>query len=260
MLVESLLELADNPKCQVILTTHVPNLAGLLPVDNLRFIKNSPLAKDVINVCDENTLEEISDQLGVLPDKRVQALFCVEGPHDIQFFMHISKILNAHDPTLPDLEFEKRIAILPVGGATLKQWVDNHYSRNLNIPEAHVYDRDDDTPPKYQQAIDTVNLRTDGSWGVLTTKREIENYIHPDAISEVFGEMITFTDIDDVPEILKIAINANPANPFKEIGHSRAKKSLNELAVKKMTKARLDHMDANNEIEGWMRQLSNMLS
>jgi putative ATP-dependent endonuclease of the OLD family len=256
MLIEALIDLSDKPNCQVLLTTHVPNLAGLIPINNLRFVKNIPTGKEVTNICNDITLEEISNQLGVLPDKRIQLLLCVEGPTDVDFFVNISKILNASDPTIPNLEIEKRVAILPLGGSTLKQWVDNYYSRNLNLPEVHIYDRDIAIPPTYQPAVDAVNARTDGSWATLSIKREIENYIHPDAIHEIFNVSITFTDTCDVPDILKTAVNLDTTNPYYKLGSSRAKRIINELATTKMTVARIAEIDTAKEIDNWLKQIA----
>lgn len=260
MLIEALIDLSTKQNCQVFVTTHVPNLAGLIPVDNIRFIKNDTTGKVVVNNCNETTLKEISNQLGVLPDKRIQLLLCVEGPTDVDFFINISKIYNAHDPTLPDLENDKRVAILPLGGSTLKQWVDNYYSQNLELPEVHIYDRDIATPPTYQAAVDSVNARTNGSWATLTNKREIENYIHPVAIQEVFNVTITFTDTCDVPNILSNQVNLDPTNAYFRLGSSRAKKVLNELATQRMTIARINTIDTTNEIENWLRQIANRLT
>lgn len=260
MLIEALIDLSTKPNCQVLLTTHVPNLAGLIPVNNLRFIKNATAGKSVTNTCNDATLEEISNQLGVLPDKRIQLLLCVEGPTDVDFFINISKVLNSVDPTIPNLETDKRVAILPLGGSTLKQWVDNYYSRNLQLPEVHIYDRDVATPPTYQPAVDAVNARTNASWATLTNKREIENYIHADAIQEVFGIAITFTDTCDVPTILSTAVNLIPTNPYYRLGNSRAKRILNEFAVPRMTAARITAIDTANEIDNWLRQIGNRLT
>ena len=260
MIIEALIDLSDKPNCQVLLTTHVPNLAGLIPVNNLRFVKNSATGKEVTNQSNDTTLEEISNQLGVLPDKRIQLLLCVEGPTDVDFFINISKILNANDPTIPNLEIEKRVAILPLGGSTLKQWVDKYYSRNLHLPDVHIYDRDIATSPTYQAAVDTVNARTDGSWATVTNKREIENYIHPDAINEVFNLAITFTDTCDVPDILKTAVNLDTTNPFYQLSSSRAKRLMNEFATTKMTVERIAAIDTDNEIDNWLRHIANRLT
>jgi putative ATP-dependent endonuclease of OLD family len=260
MLIEALMDLADKPNCQVLLTTHVPNLAGLIPTSNLRFVKNTTTGKSVTNTCNDTTLEEISSQLGVLPDKRIQLLLCLEGPTDVDFFVNISKIMNAEDSSIPNLETEKRIAVLPLGGSTLKQWVDNYYSQNLQLPEVHIYDKDIAIPSPYQSAVDTVNARGNGSFATLTSKREIENYIHPDAIQDVFNVEITFTDNCDVPNILKDAINLEPTNPFYKLGTSRAKRLLNEYATARMTVARIAAIDTSGEIYNWFRQIASRLT
>jgi energy-coupling factor transporter ATP-binding protein EcfA2 len=260
MLIEALIGLSTKSNCQVLLTTHVPSLAGLIPVSNLRFVKNTNSGKQVINHCNDTILEEISNQMGVLPDKRIQLLLCVEGPTDVNFFIEISKILNAHDSKIPNLEIEKRIAILPLGGSTLKQWVNNYYTRNLELPEIHIYDRDTENPPKYQQYVDKINTRKDGSWATLTNKREIENYIHADAIQEVFNVKISFTETCDVPQTLVTAVNLDKSNPYFELGITRAKRDLNEIAVKRMTMSRIGEIDKVNEIDNWFREIAKKLT
>ena len=260
MLIEALIDLSTKQNCQVFITTHVPNLAGLIPINNLRFIKDEPSGKNVINSCNDITLKEISNQLGVLPDKRIQLLLCVEGPTDVDFFTNISKTYNIYDPNLPDLASDRRVAILPLGGSTLKQWVDNYYSRNLELPEVHIYDRDIENPPTYQATVDTVNARANGSWATLTNKREIENYIHPGAIQEVFNVSISFTDTCDVSTILAREVNLDSTNSYYKLGGSRAKKLLNELATQRMTIEQINEIDTDNEIENWLRQIANRLT
>lgn len=76
-----------------------------------------------------------------------------------------------------------------------------------------------DIPPKYEHVCSQVNGRGDGSYATLTDKREMENYLHPDAIEEVYGFQITFTDTDDVPQMVAEAVHASdPANrPWVEV-------------------------------------------
>ena len=81
-------------------------------------------------------------------------LLCVEGPTDVEFFLHLSRVFHGACPTIPNLLAEKRVAILPLGGSMLKQWVEEYYSQNLGLPEVHVYDRDIATPPTCQDAVD----------------------------------------------------------------------------------------------------------
>ena len=90
----------------------------------------------------------------------------------------------------------------------------------------------------------------------MTNKREIENYIHPDAIQEAFNISITFSDTCDVPNILSNQVNLDATNPFYRLRSSRAKKILNEFATKRMTLARINAIDTSNEIENWLRQIA----
>jgi putative ATP-dependent endonuclease of OLD family len=262
LLIEALMGLAGQAGCQVLLTTHTPNLAGLIPTQHLRYITKTAAGKVVNNACDDDTLQEIAMQLGVLPDKRIQLLFCVEGPTDVDFFLHISSIFHGHDPSFPNLLIDKRVAILPLGGNTLKQWAEKYYSQNLGLPEVHVYDRDVATPPTYQVAVDRVNARGNRSWAGLTNKREIENYLHHDALYEAFGVSCTFTGTCNVPERLSAEVNANAAaqTRFGLVNSGRAKKLLHEHATKRMTIERVKSIDGDNEIETWLRHIANRLN
>ena len=256
MLIEALMDLSSKPHCQVLLTTHVPNLAGIVQTESLRFIKDELAGKIINNSCDEEALKDIANTLGVLPDKRIQVLLCVEGPTDVEFFRNISKVYNSYNPELPDLENDKRVAILPLGGSTLKQWVDKYYSENLELPEIHIYDRDNASPPVYQNSVDIVNARTNNSWATLTNKREIENYIHSDVINNVFGITITYNDTDDVSGLVASQVNLDSANPFYRLSSSRAKRIINDVAAGQMTITQIKAIDTDNEIETWLNEIS----
>jgi hypothetical protein len=65
--------------------------------------------------------------------------------------------------------------------------------KKLNLPEIHIYDNDVD---KYQLQIDAVNARGDNSWGTLTESREIENYVHPKYIKQIYGIEEDFIDFE----------------------------------------------------------------
>ena len=45
-------------------------------------------------------------------------------------------------PDVIDLENDKRILMVPLGGSILKYWVEKQYFRNLGCPEVHIYDND----------------------------------------------------------------------------------------------------------------------
>jgi hypothetical protein len=272
LLVQAIKELAVDENTQVLVTSHTPGLAGLLPSDSLRCVRKQPDGTATVTHCNGDDLAVIANELGVLPDRRVQALVFVEGTNDIEFLERISALLKSEMPDVVDFTQDNRVALVPLGGGSLKQWVAKHYLKNLKLREVHIYDRDDDTPPKYQPECDAVNGRGDGSWAVITTKRELENYLHAEAIAEgLNGINITFTDMCDVPLIVAQSVHASSeskkawadieADP-KELADkvSRAKKRLNRDAAAKMTCSRLAQIDAAGEVSGWLKKIHAMLT
>lgn len=271
LLVQALKELAIDENTQVLVTSHTPGLAGLLPSDSLRRVSKQADGTAFISKCDDNELAVIANELGVLPDQRVKALVFVEGSNDVEFLERVSAMLKPSMPNVVDLAADNRVALVPLGGGSLKHWVAKHYLSKLGIPEVHLYDRDDDVPPKYQPECDAVNARTDGSWAEITKKRELENYLHPDAITEgMEGIVVAFTDNCDVP--LKVAeaihIKSGSSKPWADVltdektldkKISNAKKRLNRDAASQMTPERLAHMDAVGEVAGWLKRIRYMV-
>lgn len=271
LLVRALKELAIDENTQVLVTSHTPGLAGLLPSDSLRCVRRQEDGTASVSECDDSELAAIANELGVLPDQRVKALVFVEGSNDVEFLERVSAMLKPSVPDAVDFIADNRVALVPLGGGSLKHWVAKHYLSKLGIPEVHLYDRDDDVPPKYQLECDAVNARKDGSWAAITAKRELENYLHSDAITEgMDGIAIAFTDTCDVP--LKVAeavhLASESTKPWaqvladgkaldKKVG--LAKKRLNREAASRMTSQRLAHIDAAGEVSGWLRRIHGML-
>jgi putative ATP-dependent endonuclease of OLD family len=254
LIIRSLLELSDQENCQVLITTHVPALASQLPIESIRYISKNESGNKMIRSYDEHILTEVAQSLGVFPTQiNTPILFCVEGPNDINFFKNISKILHSYDPLVPDLSTDTRIAVLPLGGSTLGEWVKHQYLKNLGIPEFHIYDRDNPPPvsAKYQSAADQINQRTDGSIAFITNKRELENYIHPTAIREVMGIDVVFGDFDDLPKMVSELAGMN---------ESTTKKWLNNKVTSQMTYSQLCEIDPQEEIKSWLIELARRLN
>ncbi|MFF3925863.1 ATP-binding protein [Paenibacillus lactis] len=259
MLVEALLELSQTENCQVMITTHVPGLAGLIDIKNLRYIEKDFAGNRRITHNDDAVYQRIADQLGVIPDQRVKVFVCVEGPHDIRFLKHVSLMLRNVNPIIPDLENDPRIIMLHLGGSTLKDWVSSNYLKALGIPEVHIYDRDEGAQPKYLSEVKMVNSRGNGSIAFYTNKREMENYLHPAAIAAEYDFELTFTGMDDVPAMVaRMQHEANSDNPWDllderkmKIKVSQAKKRLNHEVAMKMTYEQLCEIDTNRDVESW---------
>jgi len=247
MLLESLEDLATEPGCQVLLTTHSPGFASYLPISSFRFVQAGPDGQPVVESAQSDTWEAMVNALGVVPDNRVKALICVEGPTDVLALGALSRALHISDATLPDISSDPRVAFVVLGGGTLVHWVNEQYLKGLGRPEIHIYDGD---VAKYGTQVAQVNKRTDGSWAVQTIKLEIENYLHPDAIHEGLGITITYGDNEDVPALIS-AEKGWKANTVK--------RKLARNAFPRMTAARIQARDPNGEIEGWLRRIGAML-
>lgn len=247
VLLESFQDLASEEGCQVLLTTHSPGFASYLPISGFRFIRRGDDDQPHVEEASDETWEAMVAALGVVPDNRVRLLLCVEGPNDVLALHYLSRALHGVDAIIPDLSVDPRVAFVVLGGGNLSHWVSEHYLRGLGRPEAHIYDSD---VARYGDVVAQVNARRDGSWGIQTTKLEIENYLHADAIQEGIGIAANFGDADDVPAIISALTGWNA---------NTTKRKLAQHAFPRMTSARIGARDPNGEIEGWLRRIGAML-
>jgi len=251
LLIEAFQDLANSDKCQVLITTHVPALVEKIPTDSLRHITRTLDNGLEIKNGDNTVFKNIANDLGVYPDSRASVLVCVEGPNDINFLKNIGKIYFEEGiANVPDITNDPRIVFIPMGGHTLKDWVNNNYLKTLNKPEVHIYDRDLNTPPQYQKEFLAVNARNDGSIAFMTAKREMENYLHPNAIRAVFGVQIV---IDDVTDVSKTVSGLTLYN------ESKAKKKINKFVTQQMNYQLLTQSDAEGETLTWFNAINERL-
>lgn len=252
ILLESFKQMSSSEGCQVILTTHSPAVASSLPAETLRFIKK--VNGIPTSTTSEDMFEEIADELGIFPDDRIRVLVCVEGPNDVLALRALSHALHMENESVIDLSSDPRCAFVPLGGGTLGQWVSKRYLKGFRRPEFHIYDND---VAKYQKTVDDVNARKTHDSARLTLRREMENYLHPDAIKESLDVTITVNHTDDVPKIIADAIGAIPTR--KSINSKNVKKKLAEDAFPKMTASRIKEIDPDGEILGWLEEISDLL-
>jgi hypothetical protein len=264
MLANAFKELVENDSAQVLLTTHVPGFAELMPEESLRFIEVIDGVKFISEPNDE-TIEKIAYALGVYPtpvtEQENKVIVCVEGVHDVTALSDFSEMISSERQELVNLRSDKRVIVMPLGGSTLKGWVQHRYLQKLGYAEVHIYDRDDQDKPKYQAYCDEVNKRTDGSKAFLTNKREMENYIHTDAINQILGVRIQHDDWADIPTTIARLTHekGEESKPWEEVNdkkrkdkESKVKKRLNNDVIKKMTLEQLREIDTDREIEGWL--------
>ena len=196
-ILETLRELAASGD-QVILTTHVPALAGMLPLESIRFI-DTPNAEMQPRVRrgNETTFQEIADSLGVLPTplgkevEKLRVALSVEGPSDEQALAAFSDILYRAGKisfTLRGPCPEVFIAIC--GGSTLRHWVNRGHLDKLGLPQVHIYDSDrehagHDGKKATRELLGRLNSVRSRCF--LTRKRNMDNYLHPAVVERITG-------------------------------------------------------------------------
>lgn len=271
MLTQAFQELAARPGCQVILTTHTPNLARRFLADQLLLVKKGDPAPSIVRGSDENCLTEIVKSLGVHVDHDIKVFVGVEGPNDMDFWRNLSKALRADGVDvfeLADAEARGVLMFVPLGGSNMAVWTSR--LAGLNKPEVYIMDRDTQPPqdPKYKQFSEDVQAR--GAFAYTTTKLEVENYIHHSLIIPDHPNYAgAGADFEDVPNLLARVTHEDAEGPGTWAGlsketqkskESRAKKRLNGIYAGKMTQALLRQSDPNNELIGVLNKIKDALT
>jgi hypothetical protein len=256
-LVKAFNELAQADNCQIILTTHSPELAKELPIEGIRFVTRENHIP-CIKSGNDNIYKEVVKELGLLADYNqmngVKLLICVEGPTDVIALKSFSRCLREKDQTVIDLDADPRVSVIPLGGSILKYWVQLDYLKKLHCKEIHIYDND---VSSYQKVVDEVNARKNGSYACLTQKYEIENYLNGKAIHDIYGIDIN-TDEKNVPKLFGEEFSKTQCFDGK-MKDSTSKRYLSRVFEKGMNYDYLIERDSNNEIVGWFDKIKNAI-
>lgn len=257
--IDALRKLAATDGCQVIATTHSPGLAGLLPSEALRLVSAENSNRMVLR--GEAALSNAVRTLGVVPDHRVRVLVCVEGPYDRAFLQAASRAYRGNTQDFVCLATDPAVAFVLLGGSTLAEWVSGHLLRDIGIPEFHLYDGD---VGKYQDSVRAVNARGQGHSARQTKKRELENYLHPDAIRRVLSEpagnlgAVAFGPHDDVESVVGAAMPDHQGKPRKKLARRPLKYWLNHDVVADMTRDEFEAQDPAGEIKSWLTEITDL--
>ena len=203
---------------QVILTTHVPALAGVMPVEGLRFVDTNPeTSLPRIRHGDPEIYAEIAAALGVLPEpiksNSIKVAVLVEGKTDVDALISFGQVLSDAGDCDP-LDQDKIFWALG-GGDTLRDWVERDYLASLGVPQVVLFDSDrtSENLPAHQHK--QRRLREVNAWqnrtGFMTRKREIENYLDLDELNRLAeGKLVFPEDLDidfgDMPSAVASAL------------------------------------------------------
>ena len=274
LLIDAFSSLAEAPGCQILITTHTPVLARRFPEAALRYLEQADGQVSVQRGGDPGVTEAIVDSLGVLPDHNIRVFVGVEGRHDMVHLTTLSRILNeAGETDVPNLELAEKsgqLLFVPLGGSCLDLWVSR--LSGLNRPEFYLFDRDNSPgrPGKNDAWATEVEARP-GTVVWTTEYRELENYIHREAIRSVIPAYAGTGDgAEDVPELAARAVHeaSETTVPWDDVRAdadklakkvSRAKAQLNRECVAQMTPERLTAVDPAGGLRAWLRQIGQAL-
>lgn len=206
-IVQTLRALADSGD-QVLFTTHVPALAGLVPVESLRFVDRDPERDHVcVRQGNSDVYRAVAETLGVLPDPVPHAgakvAVLVEGKNDVDALRSMARVLEA-EGVVRELS-EDRVFWAIGGGNSLWDWVERQYLRRIGLPIIVIVDSDRTaaTLPVDPAKLDRVAAMNaeEGSTAFITRKRNMDNYVHPEALRRLTGGLVDYAagvDIDFV--------------------------------------------------------------
>lgn len=207
MLMKALLDLSKQPSRQILITTHVPALAGLVPIDGVRYVTKGESGGPIVKLPSDDVLKEAAESLGVLPEtgmERAKGVVLVEGKADVIFLRHTSKTLRASGHVETSLDEAGIVPILIGGCGSVKHWVTLNLADGLGLPWCVFLDSDTGGSPEQVASIARRKreVEAQGRSCYLTRKREIENYLCPDMIYSETGVLVNFTDTCDAKKII----------------------------------------------------------
>lgn len=281
MIIETLHELSEQNHTQVLFTTHSANLVGEIAKKSLRFVSENEDESISVEHCvdwgngseNEEVLEKIINALGVLPNPKdkVKVLVYLEGNNDVLALKRYNKLISEQsDNSITNICNTDHVAFVITGGSSLKHYVNKKYLDGLGKPQVHIYDSDVDA---YVDTVTAINQEKDPlKHGFNTSKREIENYLHPDAIASAYQktgtsgvQLSNISDLDDVPRKIAKLLNSFGANDWNELSDEKKKRLsdkkkslLNTQAVEEMSVDLLKERSGYDEMCGWFRKISEL--
>ncbi len=197
----------------------------------------------------------------------MRILVVVEGIHDIEFLTRISSLLHSENPALPDLatmERNRELIFLPISGHP-QAWI--RRLAPLNLPEFHLSDREQSPVTEQRQTTVAAINQRDRCRAMLTKKRSLENYLHPQAVQAIAGAALDYDDHDCVATVAaqQIFESSHGRPNWKQLTQrarvrltKRVKHWLNTSAVEHMTIPLLQERDPDGEIISWMETIGQL--
>ena len=203
----------SNSGDQVIITTHAPDLMKILPSDSIRFIDRvrnriTPRVRSISS--DNKVVKQIAENMGFhskISSSDAQLIVWVEGISDIWALKNFASIISKCGKFPKNLEVDKILFSILGGYGNLAHNIDMEHNRLLNIPTFYLLDSDKfSSESVVNKTVEDLKSRVK-IWNntrkgepigyAITNKREIENYVHKDAIDKFYGSKIDWNLIDN---------------------------------------------------------------
>ena len=215
MLMKALLDLSNQPNRQIVVTTHTPALAGLMPIDGIRYVSRDEQGTPIVKMPSNEVLRQAAESLGVLPEsgmERAKGVVLVEGKSDVIFLRHASNTLKAAGYIESSLADVGVVPILIGGCGSVKHWVTLNLADDLGVPWCVFLDSDIGGSPEQIVSLAKRKQEVEGRNRLFysTRKREIENYLCPDMIEAKTGVKVSFTETCDAKKIIGRAVGVKP--------------------------------------------------
>jgi putative ATP-dependent endonuclease of OLD family len=201
--------------------------------------------------------------------QRLPLLLVTEGITDIEYLMAIAGVLHGQDPSIPDLaalEAHGQLVFVPIGGGQIAAWSERLSS--LANPRFQLHDRETGAEAVRREAAARA-ARSPDCIVHLTSKRAVENYLHPEAILAAGGPSVRVADFGNVPAAVAAAQFAASAHHdcwdqlsprARKRFACRAKRWLTTQAVGCMTPALLHQRDPDGEVRMWLSEIARLAS
>lgn len=198
---------------------------------------------------------------------RFPLMVVTEGVSDIELLKRISCILHANDSTVVDLsalEAQGELVFIPSGGGDIAAW--HARLRRLPNPRFQLHDRETGEETVRRLAAVAASNGPD-SIVRLTSKRALENYLHPQAIVAAGGPRVEIDDHNDVPAAVAKAqfVAAESVDAWPRLAprarkrlSGRAKRWLYTRAAEQMSAELFAARDPRGEVRSWLALIAEL--
>lgn len=197
----TLMDVAALPGRQVFVTTHSTNLVQDVPIDSVRYAtKDAAGRRRWASAATEGQAEllaALASTMGTFTDHNVKLFILVEGRNDIDGIVGLAKALadggTADIVDLGEAEARGQVCFIPIGGCGAAALWESRLA-GFDRPELHLLDSDRTVEGGALSAGTESYLRrfaaeaTDRVRVRVLDRRELENYLTPEAVAQVFED------------------------------------------------------------------------